>query len=104
MDERVPISLDRVEQCIAALGSSSFTTAQVIHGYLGHFCSDRQTLPVYSVNAQFGKLLARNAARLGIVMTAAEVGTRDDHDHPTTTTRWRRTATTDVAADASVPT
>ena len=94
MDEQIPISLDRVEQCIAALGSSSFTTEQVIREYLGHFCSDRQTPPVYSFNAQFGKLLARNAARLGIAMTATDESVQDDHGHPTTTARWRRTATT----------
>jgi hypothetical protein len=90
MDECIPISLERIERCIAVLDDCcGFTTAQVIREYVGHFCSDRQTPAVYSFNAQFGRLLARNRDRLGIVMVAADERTTDDHDLPTTTARWR---------------
>ena len=105
MDECIPISLERVEHCIAAVdGRCGFTTAQVIREYIGHFCSDRQTPAVYSFNAQFGRLLARNRDRLGIVIIATDERITDDHGHPTTTARWRRATSTDTASDTSVQT
>ena len=102
MDECIPISLERIRRCIAELGDCrDFTTAQVIREYIGHFCSDRQTPAVYSFNAQFGRLLARNTERLGIAMIATDERICDDHDLPTTTARWRCTARTGAASGAS---
>ena len=104
MDERILISLDRIEQCISALNTSSFTTAQVIREYMGHFCSDRQTPAAYSFNAQFGRLLSRNAERLGIVMIAPNESVQDDHGHPTTTAEWRVATAPGAEAGSSMQT
>lgn len=89
MDERIEVSLTRIENCIRALGRDEFTTADVIRQYSGQFCSNLGTPPTYSINAQFGKLLKRNEARLGIVEIASNESTEDDNGHPTTTSRWR---------------
>lgn len=93
MDERIEVSLDRVRHCIqqAAANSPSarFSTADVIRAYLGHFHSDLDTPPVYSFNAQFGKLLKRNAEGLGIVEDAANQAILDDAEHMTSTSLWQ---------------
>ena len=89
MDERIEISLTRIESCIEALRRDEFTTADVIRQYFGRFCSNLGTPAVYSINAQFGKLLKRNETRLRIIEVAINESTEDDHRHPTTTSRWR---------------
>ena len=89
MDERIEISLTRIANCIEAPGRDEFTTAEVIRQYSGRFCSNLETPVVYSINAQFGKLLKRNETRLRIVEIASNESTEDDHGHPTTTSRWR---------------
>ena len=89
MDERIEVSLTRIESCIEALGGHEFTTADVIRQYFGRFCSNLKTPAVYSFNAQFGKLLKRNETRLKIIEIASNENTEDDHGHPTTTSRWR---------------
>jgi hypothetical protein len=91
MDERIDVSLARVRECIERLASNpdspSFTTVEVIQVYLGRFYKDRGTPPVYSFNAQFGKLLMRNRAELGITQIASDEPVRE---HETHTSRWRR--------------
>ena len=79
MDEDIDVSLARVRRCIAECQQTSpsgtFKTTEVIDRYLGHFHSDVGTPPAFSFNAQFGKLLKRNEAELGIV----EVGCARAH-------------------------
>ena len=89
MDERIEVSLTRIASCIDALGLDEFTTADVIRKYSGHFCSDRETPAVYSLNAQFGKLLKRNETRLRITEIGSNESVKDDHRHLTSTSRWR---------------
>lgn len=93
MDEDIDVSLARVRQCIAECQQTSpsgiFTTTEVIDRYLGHFHSDVGTPPAFSFNAQFGKLLKRNEAELGIVEVVARERTRDDNGRATSTSRWR---------------
>lgn len=90
MNESIEVSLERVERCIAEFESREFTTADVIRKYLGHFCSDIGTPAAHSFNAQFGKLLKRNEMNLGIAEIANNQRVRDDHDHMTSTSRWRK--------------
>ena len=96
MDEQIGVSLSRVRECIENVtqdrDSLEFTTVDVIRQYLGRFCSDLETAPVYSFNAQFGKLLQGNAESLGIVKIKPDVSIRDDHGHETKTSRWQRKA------------
>jgi hypothetical protein len=89
MDERINVSLERVRDCIQKLGGNEFTTADVIRKYSGRFCSNIGTPATYSFNAQFGALLKRNEAKLGIVEIAGNEPVKDDHGHDTTTSRWR---------------
>ena len=89
MDESIWVSLTRIESCIEALGRDEFTTTEVIRQYFGRFCSNLATPVVYSINAQFGRLLKRNETRLRIVEIASDESTEEDHGHPTTTSRWR---------------
>ena len=88
MDETIGVDLTRLEQCIDKLDSRTFTTADVIRAYLGHFCSDVGTPVKYSFNAKFGRLLRRNEQRLGITEIESNVSVTDDHDHATTASRW----------------
>ena len=96
MDEQIGVSLSRVRECIESAtqdrDSLEFTTTEVIQHYLGRFRSDLGTAAVYSFNAQFGKLLQRNAESLDIVEIDRDVPIRDDHGHETKTSRWQRTA------------
>ena len=89
MDEHIDVSLTRIENCIQALQQDEFTTAEVIRQYFGRFCSNLETPAVYSINAQFGKLLKRNETRLRITEIASNESIEDDHGHPTRTSRWR---------------
>ena len=89
MDERIEVSLARVAQCIEAVGENQFTTADIVRKYCGQFCSNLETDPVYSFNAQFGKLLKRNETRLGIIEVGSDEHVRDDHGHSTKTSRWQ---------------
>ena len=89
MDERIEVSLTRIERCIEASGRDEFTTADVIRRYFGRFCSNLETPAAYSFNAQFGKLLKRNETRLRIIEVASNESLEDDHGHPTRTSRWR---------------
>ena len=89
MDEHIEISLSRVEECIQDIRSDEFTTADVIKGYFGRFCSNVGTPVEYSFNAQFGKLLARNASRLGIEEISPPQRVTDEHGIQTTAALWR---------------
>jgi hypothetical protein len=89
MDEKINISVERVRSCIQALNRKEFTTADIIRTYFGRFCSNIGTPATYSFNAQFGKLLKRNKTELGITEIARNEAITDDHDHNTTTSRWK---------------
>ena len=93
MDETIDVSLTRVrrciDECLQTSPSRTFTTIEVIRRYLGHFHSDVGTPPAISFNAQFGRLLKRNEARLGIVEDAAAEPALDDSGRDTSTSRWR---------------
>jgi hypothetical protein len=89
MDEKINISVERVRNCIQSLNRKEFTTADIIREYLGRFCSNIGTPATYSFNAQFGKLLKRKKTELGITEIARNEAIKDDHDHNTTTSRWK---------------
>lgn len=92
MDEAIEISLERVREIIFALDPNRFSTADVIRGYCGGFFANSGTPVHYSLNAQFGKLLKRNADRLGIKKLEADVSIVDDRNppNPTRSSFWRR--------------
>jgi hypothetical protein len=87
--ESIDVSLDRIRAIIAELHDDRFSTGDVIRAYSGRFCSNLGTPAYYSFNAQFGKLLKRNAADLGIQQIDSE-GAQDDHGRPTSMSIWRR--------------
>ena len=89
MEEKIDISLERVRNSIQKLDRNEFTTADVIRKYFGRFCSNIGTPATYSFNAQFGALLKRNESQLGITEIASNEAIKDDHDHNTTTSRWK---------------
>ena len=89
IDVKVKVNLRRIESCIEEFGSDEFTTVDVIRKYSGCFCSNLETPPGYSFNAQFGKLLKENAPRLRITEIKSHRSINDDHDHPTNTSWWR---------------
>jgi hypothetical protein len=89
VDEKIDVSLDRVRNCIHKLDRNEFTTADVIRKYFGRFCSNIGTPATYSFNAQFGALLKRNESQLGIIEISSNEAIKDDHDHNTTTSRWK---------------
>jgi len=89
MDEKIDISVERVRNCIQELNRNEFTTADIIRKYFGRFCSNIGTPATYSFNAQFGALLKRNESKLGITEIARNEAIKDDHDHNTTTSRWK---------------
>lgn len=91
MDEMIEVSLNRIGEIIAGFPSDAeFTTAQVIKEYSGGFHSNLGTPAYYSFNAQFGKLLMRNKDNLGISPMQTSMAIKDDSEHPTTTSVWRR--------------
>jgi hypothetical protein len=89
MDEKIDISLDRIRNCIQEINRSEFTTAEVIKKYFGRFCSNIGTPATYSFNAQFGALLKRNETLLDIIEIASNESIKDDHEHNTSTSRWK---------------
>ena len=89
MDETIDVSLARVSRCIDKClresRTNTFTTTELIGAYLGHFHSDVGTPPAVSFNAQFGKLLKRNADELGIAEVGADERILDDTGRETST-------------------
>ena len=93
MDEKIEVSLSRIETIIGSFrGKVSFKTSDVVREYSGGFYSNVDTPAAYSFNAQFGKLLKRNADALKISEVKKGVSVKDDNDHPTTTSEWRSTS------------
>ncbi|WP_404419490.1 hypothetical protein [Marinospirillum sp.] len=92
MDEAIPVSLDRIRKMIAQIESEHFSTADVLRRYNGGFCSNHGTPAQFSFNAQFGKLLKRNAEDLGIREVEPDASIEDDHGHPTSSSIWARRA------------
>lgn len=90
MDERIDVSLERIKGIIDEFETSEFSTADVIRGYSGGFFSNTGTPAFYSFNAQFGKLLKRNAVELMITEIASEVSIKDDCQKPTSTSIWAK--------------
>ena len=91
MTEKIDVSLDRIRTIIDELPADGFSTGDVIRAYSGVFCSNLNTPVLYSFNAQFGKLLKRNESNLGISQIAESEPAKDDFDHPTSVSKWRRT-------------
>lgn len=89
MDESLPISLARVSAIINQM-HETFTTADIIRGYSGGFISNSKTPAIYSLNAQFGKLLRRNETVLRIKEVRANVSITDDTGNKTNTAKWKR--------------
>ena len=89
MDEAIEVSLERIRNIIASLPRKPFSTGDVIREYCGAFCSNIGTSAHYSFNAQFGKLLKRNAIALGIVEVKKNASAKDDHDRRTSTSIWQ---------------
>ncbi|MBL8299886.1 MAG: hypothetical protein JNN30_16225 [Rhodanobacteraceae bacterium] len=92
MHDVIEVDLDRVRAIITGLEGDRFSTADVIRGYCGGFFSNVATPAYYSLNAQFGKLLRRNADFLQIAHDEADVPIADDRDHKTRSSFWRRRA------------
>lgn len=94
MDEKIEVSLERIENIISGFGENEFSTVAVVREYCGGYFSNKETPAYYSINAQFGKLLKRNERRLGISQVESEASETDDRVPPvkTTTSIWRRNA------------
>lgn len=92
MDEAIPVSLDRIREMIERIELETFSTADVLRGYNGGFCTNHDTPAQFSFNAQFGKLLKRNEQALGIREIKANTSIKDDHGNPTTASMWARSA------------
>jgi len=88
--ETIEVSLDRLRTIIAAFEVPEFSTDDVIRGYCGGFFSNTGTPAYYSFNAQFGKLLRSNEAALGIEHLLADQPIKDDRQHATSSSTWRR--------------
>ncbi|MDO9041615.1 MAG: hypothetical protein Q7U64_04610 [Desulfocapsaceae bacterium] len=89
LDERIEVSLSRIEAIINSFRGNTFTTADVLRQYSGGFYSNIDTPAVYSFNAQFGKILKRNESVLNISEVNSGVKINDDNGHPTTTSEWK---------------
>lgn len=90
MTEKIDVSLDRIRSIINELPPGDFSTGDVIRAYSGVFCSNLNTPAYYSFNAQFGKLLKRNELDLGIMQISKSDPAKDDFEHPTSESNWRR--------------
>ncbi len=91
MDEKIEVSLSRIETIIDSLRGNTFKTSDVVREYSGGFYSNIDTPAAYSFNAQFGKLLKRNVDVLKISEVKSGISVKDDNDHPTTTSEWKST-------------
>ncbi|OQA92834.1 MAG: hypothetical protein BWY26_00037 [Elusimicrobia bacterium ADurb.Bin231] len=90
--ESIPVYLERINQILNNFkqkGCATVTTADIIRQYSGGFFSNRDVSPVFSFNAQFGKLLKRNMRNLGISEARSNVPINDDQGHPTCTSEWK---------------
>ena len=90
MDESIKVSLTRIGEIVDSFGGREFTTADVLRVYSGGFYSNNSTPPHYSFNAQFGKLLKRNAEYLGITEIRSNERIKDDNGHQTSASVWQR--------------
>ncbi len=90
MYEAIEVSLDRIGAIISRFREGEFSTIDVLREYGGGFYSNAETPAYYSFNAQFGKLLKRNAETLGIEEVRQNADGKDDNGRNTTTSIWRR--------------
>ena len=92
--DEIPVDLDTVKDIIKELFKAKdiIRTSDIIRKYCGSFYSNKEIPASRSFNAQFGKLLKRNDAYLGIHEVRAGVSEKDDLDNPTTTSEWERSA------------
>lgn len=88
MDEKIEVSLDRIQGIINSFNGREFKTTEVLSIYLGGFHSNKDTPAHYSFNAQFGRLLQRNSEQLNITEVRSGVSTKDDNNNSTTTSVW----------------
>ena len=88
--DSITVDLDAVRTIIDELGDV-FTTIDVLKKYQGGFYSNKNINVNISFNAQFGKILSRNAEYLGIEKTEnGEKSQNDDLGNPTKTQEWRK--------------
>ncbi|MEO3988162.1 hypothetical protein [Plesiomonas shigelloides] len=87
--DNIEVSLARVSEIIERIGGSEFSTADVLREYSGGFYSNKSTPAYYSFNAQFGKLLSRNASLLKIREVQENTKVSDDNGHKTSSSTWK---------------
>ena len=92
MNERIDVSIERVQEIIDSFDGEEFSTIDVLRKYSGGFYSNKETPAYYSFNAQFGKLLKRNETEFGISETEKNVSAKDDNGNQTSTSKWRQSA------------
>lgn len=88
MQDQIEVNLDRVKSIIDAFDSGKFSTADVLRDYGGGFFSNKETPVHYSFNAQFGKILKRNEANLGITEVESNFPITDDNGNNTSASLW----------------
>lgn len=89
MNEKIEVSIERVQEIIDTFNGQEFKTIDVIKEYSGGFYSNKNTPAYYSFNAQFGKLLKRNEANLNIFEVEKNVRVKDEAGHSTSTSTWQ---------------
>ncbi|MBK6915298.1 MAG: hypothetical protein IPH11_17145 [Ignavibacteriales bacterium] len=89
MKDNIEVSVDRIKVIITGFKNEIFTTAEILRVYSGGFYSNVGTPAYYSFNAQFGKLLKRNAKVLNITEIKPKLEITDDIGRKTKSSRWQ---------------
>jgi hypothetical protein len=90
MEEQISVSLKRIKSIIdKKITIKTFTTADILREYSGGFYCNVGTPPIFSFNAQFGKILKRNENKLNIKEIRPKVIICDDNGRKTKSSVWK---------------
>ncbi len=92
MKDHIVVDLDEVSAAInriRARKSVTTHTSDIIREYMGGFFSNKGVSVHLSWNAQFGRLISRNAEALGIQELKADQSVTDDIKRETTSSLWK---------------
>lgn len=91
MKENITVDLNEVSNAlnrIRARPASETFTSEVIREYMGGFLSNKGVPVHLSWNAQFGRILSKNAEALGIKELKPDQRVSDDLGRETTSSLW----------------
>ena len=87
----INIYTKELKQAISSINKETFSTIDIIKEYQGDYCKNQNAKDKklhISFNQQFGKILSKNAAVLGIEVIKENF---HDYEYDTTTALWKKT-------------